>query len=139
MRISDILQRKGSAVVTLPLDATIADAIALMRDRGIGCVVVSGPDAPVAGIVAERDIVRSVGLLPPESPVARIMQSDVLTCTPRTDVEKLAAQMTEQRVRHVPVLDGDTLGGLVSIGDVVKAHLDELRTERDHLVAYVQS
>ncbi|QGF24188.1 CBS domain-containing protein [Raineyella fluvialis] len=139
MRISDILQRKGSAVVTLPLDSTIADAVALMRDRGIGCVVVTGPDSPALGIIAERDIVRSVGQQPLDTPVSSIMQQDPLTCDLHTDVEQLAGRMTDQRVRHVPVVEGGRLRGLVSIGDVVKAHLDDLRSERDHLVAYVQS
>lgn len=139
MRITDLLRRKGTDVITLPSDAAIADAVALLRDRGIGCIVITRPDVPIAGLVSERDIARSVGTVPPESPVSTIMTTEVFTCTPDTDVEELAALMTDQRVRHVPVVQDGVMRGLVSIGDVVKGYLDQLRSERDHLVAYVQS
>lgn len=139
MRITDLLQRKGTDVVTLPLDATIADAVALLRDRRIGCIVVTGPDTPVAGLVSERDVARAFGTVAPEAAVSSIMTTEVLTCTSTTDVEELAALMTDQRVRHIPVVENGRLKGLVSIGDVVKGHVDQLRAERDQLVAYVQS
>ncbi|SDB80091.1 CBS domain-containing protein [Raineyella antarctica] len=139
MRITDLLRRKGTDVVTLSPDATIADAVALLRDRGIGCIVIVGSDSPIVGLVSERDIARSVGTASPDSPVSGIMTADVVTCTPDTDVEVLAALMTDQRVRHIPVVQDGVMRGLVSIGDVVKAHVDELRAERDQLVAYVQS
>lgn len=139
MRITDLLRRKGTDVVTLPPDATIADAVTLLRERGIGCILVLRADAAIAGLVSERDIARNLGMVPPESPVSDIMTSEVFTCAPETDVEELAALMTEQRVRHIPVVKDGELRGLVSIGDVVKGYLDQLRAERDHLVAYVQS
>lgn len=139
MRITDLLRRKGTDVITLPSDAAIADAVALLRDQGIGCIVITGPGAAIAGLLSERDIARSVGTVPPHSPVSMIMTAEVLTCTPDTDVEELAALMTHQRVRHIPVVQDGEMRGLVSIGDVVKGYLDQLRSERDHLVAYVQS
>lgn len=139
MRITDLLRRKGTDVVTLPPDATITDAVSLLRERGIGCILIVDADAAITGLLSERDIARTLGAVPPESPVSEIMTAEVFTCTPETDVEELAALMTEQRVRHIPVVKDGELRGLVSIGDVVKGYLDQLRSERDQLVAYVQS
>lgn len=139
MRITDLLRRKGTDVVTLPPDATITDAVSLLRERGIGCILIVGADAAITGLLSERDIARTLGTVPPTSPVSEIMTAEVFTCTPETEVEELAALMTEQRVRHIPVVKNGELCGLVSIGDVVKGYLDQLRAERDQLVAYVQS
>lgn len=139
MRITDLLRRKGTDVVTLPPDATITDAVSLLRERGIGCILIVGADAAITGLLSERDIARTLGTVPPTSPVSEIMTAEVFTCTPETEVEELAALMTEQRVRHIPVVKNGELRGLVSIGDVVKGYLDQLRAERDQLVAYVQS
>lgn len=139
MRITDILRHKGTEVVTLGPDASIADAVALLRDRGIGSIVITGTDTPVLGMVWEREVAHSLGRVSPDSPVSEIMKTDIVTCLPETNLEEVAALMTEKRVRHVPVVKDGELRGLVSIGDVVKARLDELAAERDHLVAYVQS
>ncbi|MEA5154813.1 CBS domain-containing protein [Raineyella sp.] len=139
MKIRDLLRRKGNTVLTLAVTATVADAVNVLRDHGIGCVVVTDPTGAIAGLVSERDISHAFGVVAPETPISDLMTRDVRTCPPDEDVEALAAMMTDQRVRHVPVVENGRLSGLVSIGDVVKAHLDELRSERDHLVAYVQS
>lgn len=139
MRIIDLLRHKGTDVVTLPPDATIAEAVALLRDRGIGSIVISGPDQPVVGMIWEREVAHSFGRVSPDAPVSEIMKTDFVVSPPETSVEEVATLMTEHRVRHVPVVKDGQLRGLVSIGDVVKGRLDELAAERDHLVAYVQS
>lgn len=139
MRITDILRHKGTEVVTLQPDAPIADAVALLRDRGIGSIVVAGTDSPVVGMVWERELAHSLGRISPDAPVSEIMKTDIVTLPPETNIEQVAELMTEKRVRHIPVVKDGELRGLVSIGDVVKARLDELAAERDQLVAYVQS
>lgn len=141
MRISDILRRKGGAVVTIRSDATVADLLDLLNEHRIGAVVVSDDDGVVAGIVSERDIVGHLHQHlndPGAAHVRDLMTGDPVTCTPEDDVEQLARTMTERRFRHLPVLVDGKLAGIVSIGDVVKQRLDQLQDERDQLVSYVQ-
>ena len=120
MRVSEIINRKGRDVVTLPPNATINDLVRLLADRRIGAVVVVQPEG-LAGIVSERDIVRFVkesGDL--SDPVSNIMTSDVTTCEPSDDIAELARVMTAKRIRHVPVVEKGSLVAIISIGDVVK-------------------
>ena len=114
-----------------------------LNEHRIGAVVVSDdPDGgTVAGIVSERDVVRALrtadaGFL--STPVGRIMTVDVHTCTPDDDVETVAREVTERRVRHVPVTVDGRLAGIVSIGDIVKGRIDALQAERDQLTDYIQ-
>jgi CBS domain-containing protein len=142
MHISQLLRRKGAEVATVDATATIRTALALLAEHGVGALVVSTDGRGVDGIVSERDIVRALhergaGLL--AEPVSSVMTAEVHTCVPGAGVEELARTMTEHRVRHVPVLDGGALVGIVSIGDVVKARLDELEGERAQLVDYIQT
>lgn len=145
MRISDILRRKGDAVVTIASDATLSDLIGLLGEHGIGAVVVSDGEGEVIGIVSERDVVqhlhRAPGAGAPDAGaprVAELMTTEVVTCDPEDDVEQLARTMTDRRIRHLPVVVDGRLAGIVSIGDVVKQRLDQLQDERDQLVEYVQ-
>lgn len=141
MRISDVLRRKGDDVVTIRSDASVAELLDLLADRGIGAVVVSDADGTVDGIVSERDVVRHLrgSTEPlPAVPVGTIMTTEVATCRLDDDLETLARTMTERRVRHLPVVADGRLVGIVSIGDVVKQRLGELQDERDSLVDYVQ-
>lgn len=141
MHISEVIRRKGAKVITIPSRATVADLLTLLTEHGIGAVVVSDDDgASVAGIVSERDIVRSLhtegaGIL--AASVATIMTRGVETCRPEDDLEALGRQMTEHRVRHVPVVVEGRLYAIVSIGDIVKHRIDELEMERDQLVGYI--
>lgn len=141
MNVQSILGVKGSDVVTMQPVATLADAAATMRDAGIGAVVVSSDGTHVDGIVSERDIVRAVanhGATALGRTIESVMTVDVVTCTPDDSVESLMRQMTDRRIRHLPVLAADTtLGGLVSIGDVVKGRLAALESENQHLVDYI--
>ncbi len=140
MRISDVLSSKPAGqVVTIPPDNTVRDLLALLARHNIGAVVVSEDGVSVDGIVSERDVVRRLhedeGVL--DGPVSAIMTREVATTEPHTSVDELRVLMTERRIRHVPVVDQDRLTGIISIGDVVKSSLDQLRFERDQLDSYV--
>jgi CBS domain-containing protein len=142
MRISDVVRRKGSTVVTVSPDAPVTELLDLLAEHRIGAVVVSGDGARVEGIVSERDIVRHLqrdGAAMLEAPVSAIMTSEVHTCLPETELAELESVMTEQRVRHIPVLVEDRLHAIVSIGDVVKNRIDDLQAERDQLRDYIQT
>lgn len=140
MRVQDLIKRKGHDVIVISSAATVAELLSLMTSHNIGSVVVVD-DEQVRGIVSERDIVREMDTATDDirtHPVSSIM-TDVLVCHMDDDTADLAATMTEHRIRHLPVTDDDgNLLAIVSIGDVVKARLDTLRDERDHLINYVQ-
>jgi CBS domain-containing protein len=141
MRISDVIRRKGDKVVTIRSDETVQRLLEILEQHHIGAVVVSDDGSRVSGIVSERDIVRhlhSDGSSVLEQPVSVIMTSDVHTCTPEDGIEEMARLMTDRRFRHVPVVRDGALVAIVSIGDIVKWRIDELQTERDHLVGYIQ-
>lgn len=141
MKISDVLRSKGSGVVTVKPDETVSGLLALLAEHRIGACVVSSDGTTVEGIVSERDIVRSLHSEGTEvllGPVSRIMTSHVTTGTPDVEIAALAATMTNERIRHVPVVDEDgALTAIVSIGDVVKSRLNELQSERDQLRDYI--
>ena len=140
MRISDVIRGKSSRdIITITPDATVRELLAVLADHNIGAVIVSGDGSGVDGIVSERDIVRRLNdddsVL--DAPVRQIMTSVVQTCEPSNDVDTLMAQMTEHRIRHVPVVDHGDLVGVISIGDVVKSRITQLTFERDQLDSYV--
>ena len=142
MRIATLLSAKGSDVATITGDTTVAGAVAELHAHGIGALVVSSDGEHIDGIVSERDIVRALfdrheALL--DEPVRAIMTSTVFTCSPDDDTEVLMTAMTERRIRHVPVVDGGTLCGIVSIGDVVKNRITELERDRKELVEYINA
>jgi CBS domain-containing protein len=142
MHIRQLLRRKGADVATVGADARLRTALALLAEHGVGALVVSADGRRVDGIVSERDIVRALHQRGAEllaDPVSSVMTAQVHTCVPAAGVEELARTMTEHRVRHVPVVDDGVLVGIVSIGDVVKARLDELEEERAQLVGYIQT
>jgi CBS domain-containing protein len=139
MRIADVLRGKGGAVVTIDPDATVAELLAGLAEHNIGAMVVAGPDG-VDGIVSERDVVRQLhshGAEVLSRPVETIMTSVVSTCTKEDTVDSLTLLMTENRVRHVPVLENGKLIGIVSIGDVVKTRMQELESEHEQLQSYI--
>jgi CBS domain-containing protein len=139
MRISDVLHVKGENVVTISPDATVRDLVALLQEHNIGAVVVSSGRGDVTGIVSERDVVRRLvggpGVL--DDNVRDIMTAHVHTASPSETVDHLMKLMTDNRIRHVPVVVDDALHGIVSIGDVVKSRMNELQFERDQLESYV--
>ncbi len=140
MKISDVIRNKSSdEVITIRPDSSVRDLMALLAEHNIGAVIVSGDGPGFDGIVSERDVVRNLNgddsVL--DAPVSQIMTVEVQTCEPGLDVDELMAQMTERRIRHVPVLEHDHLVAVVSIGDVVKSRITELTFERDQLDNYV--
>lgn len=140
MRIADILRTKGAEVATVTESTTVTGLLAELAVHNIGAMVVIGDNAGVTGIVSERDVVRYLherGSDLMRTPVGEIMTAVAVTCRPDDPVDDLAALMTNNRVRHVPVLDGGRLVGIVSIGDVVKTRMDELQAERQQLRAYI--
>ena len=142
MQIGQLMRHKGHDVATIEASRSVRDALALLAERRIGALVVSADGRSVEGILSERDIARGLHSRGPallEQPVADVMTAEVHTCGPAASVTDLAQIMTDRRVRHVPVVDDGRLVGIVSIGDVVKARLDELEDERAHLVDYIQT
>ncbi|MGY1751930.1 CBS domain-containing protein [Blastococcus sp. SYSU D01042] len=142
MQISQLLRHKGREVTTVDGSESVRTALALLADKGIGALVVSSDGRRVEGIVSERDVARGLhdrgaGLL--ADPVSSVMTTEVHVCPPDASVDGLARTMTDHRVRHVPVVADGELVGIVSIGDVVKARLDELEEERRQLVDYIQT
>ncbi|MGA7834860.1 MAG: CBS domain-containing protein [Acidimicrobiales bacterium] len=140
MKVSKLLETKGREVSTISQERSIADAVALLKERGIGALVVTGASPPLVGILSERDVVRALatsGADALDQEVADLMSSDVVTCTESTELTTLMNTMTERRIRHVPVVEERQLVGLVSIGDIVKARLDELEHDKRDLLDYV--
>ncbi|MET0318275.1 MAG: CBS domain-containing protein [Rhodococcus fascians] len=139
MRIADVLRNKGAGVLTVAPQTLVSDLLAGLVTRNVGAMVVLGPDGLV-GIVSERDVVRMLhehGAAALGRPVAEIMTSNVITCTPEDSVDSLSGLMTTHRVRHVPVVENGRLAGIVSIGDVVKTRMEALQAEREQLEAYI--
>lgn len=137
--IRQILDEKGHAVWSVEAGTSVLEAMRMMSEKRVGALVVTRGGA-VAGIVSERDYARKMILqsrAPGSTPVAEIMSSELITVSPEDPVEHCMSLMTEQRVRHLPVLEGDALLGLISIGDVVKAQLAEQQREIDELKNYI--
>jgi CBS domain-containing protein len=140
MRINDLLRVKGTRVVTVTPDTNVRQLLQVLAEHGIGAVVVSVDGKSVDGIVSERDVVRAFalrGAAVMSEPVTEIFTAEVRTVTPDTSLDDVMRLMTEHRMRHAPVLVDGALGGLVSIGDVVKNRMDELETERTALSDYI--
>jgi CBS domain-containing protein len=126
-------------VATVTETTTIVGLLTELAAHNIGAMVVVGHGGPI-GMVSERDIVRKLhehGAALLSKTVGDIMSTILVTCTPEDAVDDLTSLMTNNRVRHVPVLDEDRLVGIVSIGDVVKNRMDELQAEHQHLQDYI--
>jgi CBS domain-containing protein len=135
MKIRTILATKGTAVLTIGPEQSLTDAVALLAQHRIGALVVVDQGGAPIGIISERDIVRELartesiaGLL-----VRQVMTQHVVIASPRDDIQSLSQTMTEHHFRHVPIVDEGTLIGIVSIGDVVKAQLENYQGEIDTL------
>lgn len=137
MLVSKILETKETGgVISVTPDSKVSDAAKLLSEKRIGTVVVSSDGATLDGILSERDIVRALGAEGPgclNDAVSTLMTSKITTCAPTEQSDGVLSKMTQGRFRHIPVVDGDKMIGLISIGDVVKARLSELAMEKDAL------
>jgi CBS domain-containing protein len=136
--IDRILRNKGRDVLTVTSDVSVGEAVRRLADRNVGAVVVVDDDV-VVGVLSERDVVHRLAVDPDVLglDIGEVMTSPVATCGPDATPDELMRLMTEQRFRHVPVLDEGRLVGIVSIGDVVKHRIDELAAQAEHLSGYV--
>jgi CBS domain-containing protein len=140
MTIAAILKHKGREVVSVAPVMMIQELARLLGTRRIGAVLVQDVEGTLLGIISERDVVAAIGLHAEKAlsmTVAQLMTSQVKTASPSMTVEEAMATMTQGRFRHLPVLDGGRLVGLVSIGDIVKARISAQEQEVDSLKAYV--
>ncbi|MEM1430528.1 MAG: CBS domain-containing protein [Pseudomonadota bacterium] len=137
MTVANILKSKGSVdVETIAPTATVQDAAKKLADKKFGSLVVSRDGSHAEGILSERDIVREIGRRGPavlSETVDRVMTRQVVTCKRADRAVAVLATMTEGRFRHMPVLDGDAMVGIITLGDVVKYRLEELAMEKDAL------
>lgn len=131
--------KADSSVLTVPESASVLEAIALMAERHVGSVLVTRDGSPV-GILTERDYARKVilcGRSSADTAVADIMSTPLLTVTPGDSMNHCMELMTSQRIRHLPVMDGNRLAGMVSIGDLLKAQLALRQREIEQLQQYI--
>ena len=139
MLVSQILKSKGDLVFTATPTETVAAVAALLHSRRVGALVVLDAEQ-VVGIVSERDVVRAMaeaGGVALDRPVSEIMTANVHYAQPGETVDSLLGRMTDRRIRHLPVVKGERLVGIVSIGDLVKSKISEVEAEADGLKAYI--
>jgi len=140
MFVSDILAQKGGLVFTVTPGTTVSQIAQQLSTRRVGSVLVMSGNDEVAGIVSERDLVRAMslhGAAALDLEARYVMTRDVVTCDPDDSIDQIMEIMTRGRFRHVPVVRHGELLGVVSIGDVVKARLEETRHETEALKAYI--
>jgi len=138
--VRDLLNRKGTNIVSIGPTATVLEAARLMNDRSVGGLVVVDEKGALLGIFTERDILRRVvaaGLSPDTTKVSEVFTRDVVTTTPDAPVEQCGAIMSNRRVRHLPVVDATGLHGVVTIGDLLAHQVSEHETTIQHLNSYV--
>jgi CBS domain-containing protein len=140
MNVAAILKLRRSGVVTTTKDKSLLDIAKLLAQHGIGCIVIEEDDGKVAGIVSERDLMRAVGRAGPEvlkQPVSDFMTKTVVTARKADMVDWVMSEMTVHRFRHMPVVEGGRLLGLVSIGDLVKIHVADAEFESAAMRQYI--
>jgi len=150
MKIKDILQEKGNSVVTIGTDESIHTAIVELNHHGFGALIVTGQDGQIAGIITERDILKCCGETCAhlhEAPtrqhalcevfVKDAMTKDLIIGVPDDDLNYVMGVMTKHQIRHLPILDEGTLAGIISISDLVNAHLEENVIQSRTLKEYI--
>jgi CBS domain-containing protein len=142
MFVDTILQTKGGAVQTLSASGSLADAVDLLNTYNIGAAVITDDEGGVVGILSERDIVRQIGKNPTGAlamPIGSAMTRGVVTCERTTPIAEVMERMTRRRIRHMPVVEGGKLVGIISIGDVVKLKIEEVEHEAEAMREYIAS
>ena len=139
MFISNIIQRKGGDIISVGPSCTVGDAASLLAHKRIGAVLVLDGDQ-LDGVLSERDIVRGIAKLGSAilgDSVERLMTKTVITCSLHQHVNEALAMMTDRRIRHLPVIEENKLVGMISIGDLVNARINEVEQEADALKTYI--
>jgi len=140
MHVAAVIKRKGSNVVSITPDRTIADATNLLTENRIGAVLVMDSNQGIRGIISERDIIRALSKYGADvltHKVESLMTRDVQQCSPKDTIAEVMTTMTTRRFRHLPVVEDGKLLGMISIGDVVKQRLDDTELEVETLRGYV--
>ena len=142
MAVAHILRQKGSDVVTVSPSDTVQTIVDTLARHRIGAVVVLDPQGGISGIVSERDVVRALagggtGIM--KKSAADIMTAKVMTCQPTDSEAELMQLMTENRIRHLPVVSQGRLAGMISIGDVVKLRIESIEREAEDMKSYIAS
>ena len=142
MKVRDILKVKGSQVYSIRPDQTVLDAVAILMQHRIGALLVRDATGTVCGLISERDVLREclhrstdLGRVP----VREAMTKDLVVCVPDDEIDYAMGIVTKNRVRHLPIMDGGRVAGVISIGDLVKAGLEEAEYENRYLKEYIQS
>lgn len=141
MTIAAVIQDKGSGIETIAGDSRLSDAIQRLGEKRIGALPVVD-QGRIAGIISERDVIyclREHGSAVLDWPVSKVMTAPAITTSSETDVLAALALMTRRRIRHLPVVDGDKVAGIVSIGDLVKYRMERIEAEADAMRTYIQS
>ncbi len=142
MTVSAILQGKSKTLITISPDVSLTEAVKSLAEHRIGAIVAVDSLGRVAGIISERDVVRILGEKGPAvltEPVSSVMTRTVVTCTSDETIPSVMERMTRGRFRHVPVVDGDRMLGIISIGDVVKFRVEEMERESAALRDYIMT
>ncbi len=142
MKLADVLRGKGQDIIRIKAGDSIANAATALTEMKIGALLVEDDGGRIVGILSERDIVGGMG---PHGAdlhdvrVSELMTSDIIRCSPADTVNEAMAMMTDRRIRHLPVFDGDELVGFISIGDLVKYRITEVQAEAEAMRAYIAS
>ena len=142
MKLAELLHSKNHELYRIKASDCIADAAIVLTEHKIGALLVEDENGAIIGILSERDIVGGMG---PHGAdlhdveVAELMTRDVIHCTPQDTVNEALAMMTDRRIRHLPVFEGDQLVGLISIGDLVKCRIMEVQAEAEAMRSYIAS
>ena len=142
MKLSEVLSTKGNKVYRLKTDNSIAEAATKLTEKKIGALLVEDNDGKIVGILSERDIVGGMGPHGADLhdvPISELMTTNLIKCTSQDTVLQAMAMMTDRRVRHLPVFDGDDLVGVISLGDLVKCRISEIQSEAEALRQYIAS
>lgn len=140
MKVKDVLAKKSPGVITISPQQTLLAASQLLTKHNIGVVVAVDADEMPVGILSERDIVRALagaGAAALERPVSSVMTRDIIIATPDDNLTSVSSTITERRFRHIPIVEADTLVGIVSIGDILKAQMSHFEGEARALERYI--
>jgi CBS domain-containing protein len=142
MILADLLRQKSNDIFKIKSTDCIADAAVALTDKKIGALLVEDDSGKIAGILSERDIVGGMGPHGADLhdvPVSELMTTSLVKCAPDDTVLEAMAMMTDRRIRHLPVFDGDELVGLISVGDLVKCRISEVQAEAEAMRQYISS